>query len=109
MLLLLRQNSLQLDMVLTKLFKFMILHISLSLLTLHTQQEESLISLSILISYSQLQSLKILESFLIKNSNNSINFWDCLSSIYWNYYSVVDKETKQLKYTLIVRVEDSGL
>jgi len=58
----------------------------------------------------QLQSITIsqdLRVFFNKNSNNSIDFWNFPSSVQWNHYSVVDKETKQFKYASIFPCKSS--
>ena len=46
----------------------------------------------------QLHSIAIsqdLKAFFNKSSNNSIAFWDCLSSANWHSHLAVNKETKQ--------------
>ena len=47
------------------------------------------------IKFIQLQS----REFFKKDSNNSIEFWDCSSNCKWSLHDIVDKETK--KFDLI--------
>lgn len=117
MLLLLKQNYLQSDVVSTKPFKYIMQHISLSSLMLYTLQEGFLIPCPIFINYNQLQFLKILQSFSIKALtillisgivlavSNSLtiqlstkrpNSWITFQSFYINHLGILGRRKKEI-------------
>ena len=51
--------------------------------------------------------LKDLKKFFKKSPNNSIDFQDCLGSVKWSLYLLVDKESKYLKINPILSSKSS--